>query len=90
MKVVRLHTNDSKERQRLRQHVHQAVDSYDVVLTTYEMVKGEMGYLLQSQLVWRAVVLDEGHKVKNYQTQISHAVHKLRTVVTLLLTGLRT
>jgi SNF2 family DNA or RNA helicase len=37
--------------------------------------------------VWRLLVLDEGHKVKNFDALISQAVHKVRAVCKLLLTG---
>lgn len=36
---------------------------------------------------WHALVLDEGHKVKNSRTQISEGLRKMKRAWTLLLTG---
>ena len=41
------------------------VNSFDVVLTTYEMVLSKnMKHTLHSSIHWRYVVLDEAHKVR--------------------------
>jgi SNF2 family DNA or RNA helicase len=45
------------------------VDTYDVALTTYEMVNSANYYF--SRVHWRHVVLDEGHRIKNEETLVS-------------------
>ena len=42
---------------------------------------------LVQKLYWRLLVLDEGHVLKNVQTEISQTVRKMHFVSALLLTG---
>ena len=135
LRVVKLHSSDPTERERLRSRVLEEVGSYDVVVTTYEMVKSAaMRPVLVQKLHWRLVrhtaltlaltlstrararararahtqtlrtqtlhacihahactrtqlVLDEGHVLKNAETEISQTVRKMHFVHALLLTG---
>ena len=88
LRALRLHSGDAKERDRLRRERLADVASFDVVVTTYEMLKGkEMRATLTSAIVWQCVVLDEGHRVKNEGAQISAVVAKIKRVSMLLLTG---
>ncbi len=88
MRVVRLHSADKAERERLRSRLTHDLESYDVVLTTYDLIKvPEMRSTLATRVAWRCLVLDEGHKVKNYDSQISQAMRRVRAEFTLLLTG---
>jgi hypothetical protein len=90
LNVVRLHSADMSERERLKKEVlgTDAVLDIDVVLTTYEMVKSEnMRVILQQRIYWRYLVLDEGHMIKNEASQISLAVRKIHCQSALLLTG---
>ena len=42
---------------------------------------------LVQKLYWRLLVLDEGHVLKNVETEISQTVRKMHFVSALLLTG---
>lgn len=53
------------------------MSQYDVVVTSYEMLKGSMELTFQ-RMVWRTVTLDEGHRIKNMLTQLSKVCIKLR------------
>jgi SNF2 family DNA or RNA helicase len=53
------------------------VQSYDVVVTSYEMLKGTLESTFHL-MVWRSVTLDEGHCIKNMLTQLSKTCVKLR------------
>ena len=87
LRVVRLHSGDEKERERLRREVLADVSGYDVVVTTYDMVVGSnMKHCLTRQW-WRTMVLDEGHKIKNEATDVSEACRRIRCVHRVLLTG---
>ncbi len=44
----------------------------DVLITNYETYQLEEGWFKARR--WNCVVLDEGHKIKNSETQISHSV----------------
>ncbi|PRW60864.1 SNF2 super family [Chlorella sorokiniana] len=88
MRVVRLHTGDHEERQRLKREVLSQPDSFDVAVTTYDMAKSkDWQNALARTLRWRYLVLDEGHKIKNEETQLAHAMRLIQRQQTLLLTG---
>ena len=88
LRVLKLHSSDPGERERLRSLVVDDVSAYDVVVTTYEMAKSPA---LRSALVqrvhWRTLVLDEGHVIKNHATEISQVVRKMHFVTALILSG---
>ena len=66
IQVVRLHSGDATERERLKRNVMDGFKDYDVVITTYEMVNApNMRRVLSSAIAWRYLVIDEGHKVTN-------------------------
>ena len=89
MRTLRLHTADLKERERLRTEVlSDLVNHYDVVVTTYEMVKNPtMQHSLVHSIHWRCVVLDEGHIVRNENSIIAGTVRKMHFEHAVLLTG---
>ncbi|KAJ5042494.1 uncharacterized protein L3040_005038 [Drepanopeziza brunnea f. sp. 'multigermtubi'] len=58
----------------------------DVVVTTYECFKAEQSWF-KTAFVWRYVVLDEGHTVKNHASLTSKALHGIRAEYRLILTG---
>lgn len=64
----------------------QTKESYKIVVTSYEQFVAEQGWFKKS-FVWRYVVLDEGHKVKNSVTQVSAALQGLKAEYRLILTG---
>ena len=51
------------------------------------MVSTKLKHSLCSSVVWRSVILDEGHKIKNEQTQVSQTCSKIRSFWRLVLTG---
>jgi SWI/SNF-related matrix-associated actin-dependent regulator of chromatin subfamily A member 5 len=92
MKVIKLHSSDVKERERLKETLKKrnpdGSAAFDVVVTTYEMVKSpNMHATLGGRTHWRYLVLDEGHVIKNEASQISQSVRGLRFEHALLLTG---
>jgi SWI/SNF-related matrix-associated actin-dependent regulator of chromatin subfamily A member 5 len=60
---------------------------YDIVVTTYEMANNKALQSLWSRQWWNLLVLDEGHRIKSAETQISHAVRKIHAETRLILTG---
>lgn len=62
------------------------VESYRLIVTTYETFQAEQAWFKHS-FIWRYVVLDEGHKIKNNITNISTALKSVSTEYRLILTG---
>jgi SWI/SNF-related matrix-associated actin-dependent regulator of chromatin subfamily A member 5 len=63
------------------------LSGYDIVVTTYDMlVSNSMKSCLTRQW-WRCMVLDEGHKIKNEDTDVSDACRRIRAIHRVLLTG---
>jgi SNF2 family DNA or RNA helicase len=56
LRILRLHTNNSTESIRLRDVIN-AADSYDVLITTYEMIKGSMEVTMR-RILWTSMILD--------------------------------
>lgn len=56
LRILRLHTNNASESVRLRDVIN-AADSYDVLITTYEMIKGAMEVTMR-RILWTSMVLD--------------------------------
>jgi len=84
-RVVRFH-GPKDERNRMKLEEMGRVSDFDVVVTTYEIVVAEVNWIRKKYL-WAAIVVDEGHRLKNEKSQLSE---KLRTVPTLsrvILTG---
>lgn len=87
-RVVRLHSGDETERARLRKEVVPNTESYDVAVTTYEMAcNPAFNVTLTQKVMWRCLVLDEGHRVKNEETAAHQVLKRIKRQHTLLLTG---
>jgi SNF2 family DNA or RNA helicase len=69
LKVLRFHTNDITEQANLIALMRDPKKS-EVVVTTYDtLTKSGTKYSFQ-HMVWRSLILDEGHKVKNNESQV--------------------
>lgn len=65
--------------------------SFDVAVTTYDTMNSDiLGRALKQSVMWRCVVLDEAHKVKNEDSLISHAMREVHSQHTIMLTGVVT
>jgi SWI/SNF-related matrix-associated actin-dependent regulator of chromatin subfamily A member 5 len=85
LKALRFH-GVAKERQRLKAIAQAQKEPYDVIVTTYEMMVCEESWF-KHRYAYRYVVIDEGHKIKNDQSQLGQAVQTLSAQHRLLLTG---
>lgn len=62
--------------------------SFDLAVTTYEMIHSQgLGDAIKHNMVWRYVVLDEAHKIKNELSKISISLRQISRQHTLMLTG---
>ncbi|KAG6898919.1 hypothetical protein C0993_002768 [Termitomyces sp. T159_Od127] len=76
-----LYTGNARERTRLLSKLK----SYDVVITSYEVVRNDISNL--EGLNWLYCILDEGHVIKNAKTKLTKAVKCLRAQHRLILSG---
>lgn len=67
----------------LKQKLRQS--SWNVCILSYEICRIEQSSL--RKIAWRYVVIDEAHRIKNEQTQLSIAVRTFTSTNRLLLTG---
>ncbi|KAL8712991.1 MAG: hypothetical protein Q9220_002851 [cf. Caloplaca sp. 1 TL-2023] len=58
----------------------------DLIVTTYECFQADPAWFKRA-FVWRYVILDEGHKIKNEKSQIARALQSLSAEYRLILTG---
>lgn len=58
---------------------------FDIVLTTYGLLAGEIEALAAKK--WNTIVLDEAHTIKNKETKTSKAAMRLEAQARVLLTG---
>jgi len=72
------------ERETLRPKVPRA-DTYDVLVTTYEIVMAEK--MILKGVHWNYLVIDEAHRIKNEKSVLSQIVRIFHTKHRLLLTG---
>jgi len=83
LKVIRLHGNVN-ERANIKANM--TGKAVQVVVTTYETFQAEQSWFKSSQ-IWRYVILDEGHRIKNDETIQATALQGLDAEHRLLLTG---
>lgn len=58
----------------------------DIVVTSYEVLTADIAWI-RCVFLWKCVVLDEGHRIKNCQAQKSRALMTVRAEHKLVLTG---
>lgn len=58
---------------------------FDILVTSFEGVRICLSSL--KKIKWHYIVIDEAHKIKNEESQLSQVVRKLHTECKLLLTG---
>lgn len=62
-----------------------APGTFDVCITSYEMVIREKGHFRRFH--WRYVIIDEAHRIKNANSRLSQVVRLMRTNYRMLITG---
>ncbi|CAN8254589.1 unnamed protein product [Cochlearia groenlandica] len=68
-----------------RVSLREQFNNYNVVITSYEVVRKDAEYL--TQFSWNYCILDEGHIIKNAKSKITSAVKQLKAQHRLILSG---
>jgi SWI/SNF-related matrix-associated actin-dependent regulator of chromatin subfamily A member 5 len=84
LRIIRVHTSDPVETSRLRNILSAKLE---IVLTTYEMLKSQNLGTCLKRITWRAMFLDEGHRIRNEETDVSKACSSVRARFKVVLTG---
>lgn len=86
MRVLRVHCTDNNEQVLLRAKMKD-LNKYDVIITTYEMITiSGLSHTFKT-MYFRALILDEGHKIKNEKTDSAIACHRIKAQFKVILTG---
>lgn len=86
LRVLRMHSIDTNEQQRLIGMMRDLTKT-DCVVTTYETIRqGGMAQPLKRH-VWRGIFLDEGHRIKNDESLSAKACMALHGVFKVILSG---
>ncbi|BES98255.1 DNA excision repair protein [Nesidiocoris tenuis] len=78
------YTNTGKERTRLIDSIHSYHD-HGILITSYSGMVQHSKKILDKQ--WHYVILDEGHKIRNHQAQVTVVAKKIDTPHRLILSG---
>lgn len=83
IRAVRFHGNNDERREIIASQLQ--LGEFDVVVTTYEVVGKEKTFL--TKYYWRCLIIDEAHRIKNENSQLSQVVRLFVTQNRLLITG---
>ncbi|KAH9516131.1 SWI/SNF- matrix-associated actin-dependent regulator of chromatin sub A member 5 [Dermatophagoides farinae] len=85
LKPVCLIGNQDARNEIIRDVLMGPPNSFDVLVTSYEMVIREKGVL--KKFNWRYLVIDEAHRIKNEKSKLSEIIREFKSTNRLLLTG---
>eukprot|EP00967_Tisochrysis_lutea_P064284 scaffold83210_cov27-Tisochrysis_lutea.AAC.2 len=76
---------DKATRLAMKEEYFEAVEAFDVCITTFETAISEKAAI--EKIVWRYLIIDEAHRIKNDQGKLSQVVRLFSTHYRLLITG---
>jgi SWI/SNF-related matrix-associated actin-dependent regulator of chromatin subfamily A member 5 len=87
IRVKRIHVYSGNEAIKIFREIAHPSCPYDVIMTTYEVIRSDFWISKLVRINWHTLVLDEGHRVKNERTEAAHTCSLLRARFRLILTG---
>ncbi|GIX86456.1 hypothetical protein CDAR_165421 [Caerostris darwini] len=87
---VMIYHGDKAERQELRKQIYKRVRKngvycFPVIITSYQIAL--IDTLKLASITWKLMIIDEAHRIKNYQCKLIEALKTYNVVHRLLLTG---
>lgn len=79
IKILRFHSHDANEQARLKAAMVDP-ERTEVVVTTYSVLKSTSVRSAFQKVIWRSVILDEGHKIKNATARVSTVCAGLQSI----------
>lgn len=83
IRAVRFHGTQEERKSQMADLIQ--YEQFDVVVTSYEIVTKEKGYL--TKFCWRYLIIDEAHRIKNENSLLAQVVRTFTTQASLLITG---
>lgn len=74
------------ERTRIKEEELSDLSEFDIVVTTYEILVSEINFF-RRKYVWTAVIVDEGHRLKNEKSQFSEKLRLIACLSKVILSG---
>jgi hypothetical protein len=87
IRVKRIHVFSGNEAIKIFREIASPFCPYDVIMTTYEVIRSDFWISKLVRINWHTLVLDEGHRIKNDNTEAAHTCSLLRAQFRLILTG---
>ncbi|KAI1626859.1 adenosinetriphosphatase [Exophiala viscosa] len=87
LNVQPYYSTNPSERVELREYLEDSRDDVNVIVTTYTLAKGKEDFPWLKTFGFDCTVYDEGHMLKNADSQVASKLVKIRSNFRLLLTG---
>lgn len=87
LKVVTVYGNDKVRQQIIQTELNATPREWDVCLTTYETCKSKYSKYAFNTIRWHHMFLDEGARIKNENTILSHVIGLYKAKYRIILTG---
>ncbi|EXJ88255.1 hypothetical protein A1O1_05185 [Capronia coronata CBS 617.96] len=87
LNVEPYYSNNPNERVALRESLEDARDDINVIVTTYTLAKGKDDFPWLRNFGFDCTVYDEGHYLKNAESQVASKLVRIKSNFRLLLTG---
>ena len=87
IRVKRIHVYSGNEAIKIFREIAHPCCPYDVIMTTYEVIRSDFWISKFVRINWHTLVLDEGHRIKNEHTEAAHTCSLIRARFRLILTG---
>lgn len=84
-KVTDLSDDDEEETGKAKKDKPHPSNTFPVVLTTYEMIIRDKSHL--SAYSWGYIVVDEGHRLKNFDSKLMREIKQYSSAARMVLTG---
>jgi SWI/SNF-related matrix-associated actin-dependent regulator of chromatin subfamily A member 5 len=81
-----LTSGPKNERNRIKEEELGDLSEFDIVVTTYEILVSEVNFF-RRKYVWTAVIVDEGHRLKNDRSQFSEKLRLVTCLSKVILSG---
>jgi SWI/SNF-related matrix-associated actin-dependent regulator of chromatin subfamily A member 5 len=84
-RAIRFH-GPKEERNRIKNEEMASLAEFDIVVTTFEILVSECNFF-RRKFLWTCLIVDEGHRLKNVNSQLSDKLRLVPCLSKVILTG---